>query len=226
MSKPSLKTDWRNISKKPYPPVGESQDRWVFINISIEDNYRDLRQAIIFGLIFMRFWPRSTSEKPFGASEIRFQKIVELIRDCKYSLHDLSCTELDNLNNLPRFNMPFELGLAMGNNRYSDSEKDVFVLDGVQHQFRKCCSDLECFDFPYHEKNPDIVITKIREWLDSQVPSDFPRGHYLVEQYHSFCEWLPIVCKEKYKLSPEELNFIDIANMSLAWIRDSAIDPN
>ena len=43
----------------------------------------------------------------------RLARIVSLIDECDLSLHDISRTEL-NPNRLPRFNMPFELGLAMG----------------------------------------------------------------------------------------------------------------
>lgn len=226
MSKPSSKSKRGTKSEDQYPPAGEPKDKWVFINISTDEDYRLMRQAIIFTLAFMRFWPRSTSEKPFGAEEVRFEKIIELIHECKYSLHDLSCIEPDPINNLPRFNMPLELGLAFGNKRYADANKEVFVLDGLEHQFRKCCSDLECFDFPHHNKNPDQVVKAIRNWLDLEVPPKFPKGNFLVQQYHDFCEWLVVFCEKEYHLKPEELTFKDLVNMSLAWAGINALAPS
>jgi hypothetical protein len=52
-------------------------------------------------------------EIPGGAR--RLDRILRLIRSCRYSFHDLSRVELDrNPPPTPRFNMPFELGLAIG----------------------------------------------------------------------------------------------------------------
>jgi hypothetical protein len=38
---------------------------------------------------------------------------MDIISGCKYSIHDLSRTELDKTTRLPRFNMPLELGLDL-----------------------------------------------------------------------------------------------------------------
>ena len=46
--------------------------------------------------------------------QTRIDKIFALIEQCRYGIHDLSPTELDAVNNLPRFNMPLELGLFLG----------------------------------------------------------------------------------------------------------------
>src|SRR6187551_1116802 len=37
---------------------------------------------------------------------IRFDKLVRLIEQCRYGIHDLSRTTPDSVNRLPRFNMP------------------------------------------------------------------------------------------------------------------------
>jgi len=50
---------------------------------------------------------------PYGGAR-RLDRIFDLIKSCRYSFHDLSRVELD-VRGLasPRFNLPFELGLAV-----------------------------------------------------------------------------------------------------------------
>lgn len=48
------------------------------------------------------------------AGDQRIDKINNIIKECKIGIHDISRTELDDHSNLPRFNMPLELGLFLG----------------------------------------------------------------------------------------------------------------
>ena len=67
--------------------------------------------AFIAGLSAFGLAPRATVE--LAGSQRRLERIVRLLRNCRYSFHDLSRVSLDrNPPATPRFNMPFELGLA------------------------------------------------------------------------------------------------------------------
>jgi hypothetical protein len=57
--------------------------------------------------------PRSALEIP-GPTR-RLDRILELISACRYSFHDLSRVQLSR--GAPRFNMPFEAGLAVASAR-------------------------------------------------------------------------------------------------------------
>jgi hypothetical protein len=49
---------------------------------------------------------RSRSEFPRGAVDVglvRFEKILQLVKACRFGIHDTSRTELDRRNRLPRF---------------------------------------------------------------------------------------------------------------------------
>jgi hypothetical protein len=59
------------------------------------------------------FTPRCARENDDGG-EVRIDKICRIIRDSPYGVHDISKTEPDPDSGLPRFNMPFELGLSSG----------------------------------------------------------------------------------------------------------------
>lgn len=89
----------------------------VFINCPFDSAYEPLFRGIVFTVNHMNFKPKSAIETA-DAGEPRLHKILDLIESCKYSIHDLSRTEIDPNHGLPRFNVPFELGLDLGCKRY------------------------------------------------------------------------------------------------------------
>jgi hypothetical protein len=85
----------------------------VFINCPFDDDYRALFRAIIFAVIACGFRARCALEIS-DAATARIEKIYKIISECGYGVHDISRTELDEVNQLPRFNMPLELGIFLG----------------------------------------------------------------------------------------------------------------
>jgi hypothetical protein len=84
-----------------------------FLNLPYDEKFKDLFLAYIAGVSAFGLVPRATLEIPGGKR--RLDRILQLIRDCRFSIHDLSRVELDHSNPpTPRFNMPFELGLTVG----------------------------------------------------------------------------------------------------------------
>jgi hypothetical protein len=91
------------------PPVDKDS---VFLNIPYDPAFEKLFLAYISGISAFGFTPRATLEIPFG--ERRLERILALILQSRYSIHDLSRVQLDrNAPRTPRFNMPFELGLTV-----------------------------------------------------------------------------------------------------------------
>ncbi len=68
------------------PPKHSS--RAVFLNIPYDEKFRRLYLAYVAGLIHLGLTPRATLEIPGG--RFRLEKILELIRSRRYSIHDLS----------------------------------------------------------------------------------------------------------------------------------------
>ena len=85
----------------------------VFVNCPFDDEYSPIRDAITFAIFDCGFVPRSALEEDDGGNT-RFDKIKHLISISKFGVHDISRTELDEDKNLPRFNMPLELGVFTG----------------------------------------------------------------------------------------------------------------
>jgi hypothetical protein len=121
-----------------------------FLNIPYDRRYESLYLAFIAGLSGFGLVPRATIEIP--TSDRRLDRIVELIRDCRYSFHDLSRVQLDRGRpSTPRFNMPFELGLAVDWSLGAGSSHEWFVFESTPHRLSKSLSDLNGTDPYIHE---------------------------------------------------------------------------
>jgi len=103
----------------------------VFINCPFDEEYKPIFDVIIFTVHDAGFVARCALEIS-DATQNRFEKIVKIISESKYGIHDISRTELDPLNSLPRFNMPLELGLFLGCRKFGSrkhSTKVCVILD-------------------------------------------------------------------------------------------------
>lgn len=123
----------------------------VFLNIPYDAQFENLFLAYIAGISAFGLVPRATLEIP-GSSR-RLEKILALMKECRYSIHDLSRVELDRTPpTTPRFNMPFELGLAVAQHGVGPgSKRDWFVCESVRHRLLKSLSDLNGTDPHIHD---------------------------------------------------------------------------
>src|SRR5512138_589795 len=89
----------------------------VFINVPFDRLYKKLFDALIFAAHDCGLVARSAREKDDG-SQVRLDKLFDIIGECRYGIHDLSRVTLDGKYRLPRFNMPLELGVFLMMRRY------------------------------------------------------------------------------------------------------------
>lgn len=139
----------------------------IFINCPFDDEYGPLLRALVYTIYRCGFAPRSALEED-DASDIRVDKIVRLIGKCKYGIHDISRTELDHQTHLPRFNMPFELGVFWGAKKFGDKiqkEKIALILEKDKYSYQKYFSDLNGVDVKAHSNKPEQIISSVRNWL-------------------------------------------------------------
>ena len=96
--------------------------------------------AYIAGLCAFRLEPRATLQIP--GCERRLDRILDLIGSCRYSFHDLSRVELSQKRPAtPRFNMPFELGLAVAWERFKEPSHTWCVFESRGRRIGKSLSD-------------------------------------------------------------------------------------
>lgn len=127
------------------PRVRES----VFLNVPYDAEFENLLLAYIVGISAFGFTPRATLEIPFG--QRRLDRILSLIRQSRYSIHDLSRVQLDRkAPRTPRFNMPFELGLTVALERSAHRDHSWIVCETVPHRIKKSLSDLDGTDAYIH----------------------------------------------------------------------------
>jgi hypothetical protein len=65
----------------------------VFLNVPYDSAFENLYLAYIAGLSAFGLIPRATLEIP--TSQRRLERILKLIQECGYSIHDLSRVQLD-----------------------------------------------------------------------------------------------------------------------------------
>ncbi len=128
--------------------VGKAKS--VFLNIPYDSASENLLLAYIAALAAFGFTPRATLEIPF--KQRRLDRIVRLIRVSDYSIHDLSRVQLDRKHpRTPRFNMPFELGLAVALERSVVRQHAWIVCETQRYRLNKSLSDLDGTDVYIHE---------------------------------------------------------------------------
>lgn len=144
----------------PLKQAPESSARSVFLNIPYDDRFKRLYLAYISGLIHLGLTPRATVEIPGGTN--RLKKILDLIRSCQYSIHDLSRVQLDPVvPRTPRFNMPFELGLAVALAAIDPAPHEWFVFESVPRRVSKSLSDLGGTDANIHHGTVEGVMREL-----------------------------------------------------------------
>ena len=80
----------------------------VFLNVPYDRQFENLYLAYVVGLTQLGLRINATLAVP---NQGRLARILDLIEESDFSIHDLSRTELSH--GIPRFNMPLELGLAL-----------------------------------------------------------------------------------------------------------------
>lgn len=141
----------------------------VFINCPFDSEYLKLLRPLLFTVIYVGLHPRIALETADGG-QARMEKILGLIRDSKYSIHDLSRMESTQAGELYRMNMPFELGIDFGCRHFGDDAqrgKKTLILEVHAHRYKAALSDLSGFDIEAHGDEPYRLITAVRHWLKS-----------------------------------------------------------
>jgi len=67
----------------------------VFINCPFDRQFAAIFDALIFTIYACGFRPRSARELDDGG-QARLEKLYAIIEQCRYGIHDLSRTELDD----------------------------------------------------------------------------------------------------------------------------------
>ena len=138
----------------------------MFINCPVDDGYRRLLDAIVFTCVHAGYFPWMAGSTGTVAVS-RVDRILEGLSLSRYSIHDLSRYVGEGSENLARFNMPLELGMAMalrGRNPSANAH-DWMVMTPAGHAYQRYISDLAGFDPAAHDGSQERVALAVLAWL-------------------------------------------------------------
>ncbi|MEX2534006.1 MAG: hypothetical protein WD273_00280 [Trueperaceae bacterium] len=148
-----------------------SFEKSVFVNCPLDDEYLPLLRPLLFTIVYLGFIPRIALER-LDSGEPRIQKILSLIEESSYAIHDLSRLKAAVKGEYFRLNMPFELGLDVGCRLYKDGKwttKKCLILEKEKYRYQAAISDLSNSDIAAHNDEPDEVTMQVRNWLNSEA---------------------------------------------------------
>ena len=201
----------------------------VFINCPFDEDYNDFFNATVFTIYRCGFLPRCAKEED-DALDTRINKILNIIDECRYGIHDISRIEL-NESGFPRFNMPFELGLYYSAKKFgndSQKKKRALVLEKNKYDYQKYISDLNGIDTKAHNGNKDELIREIRNWLNQSSRRTTIPGHItIIKDFDEFYIQLPEMLADS-GLDIENLTFNDLCLHIETWLEaiDELVDDN
>lgn len=162
----------------------------VFINCPFDDDYRLLFSSILFTIVSLGYNPRVSLESS-NALQVRLNKIIDLIKESKYSIHDLSRLKSSSIEEYSRMNMPFELGLDFGCKNYSkehDSKKCMIIAE-TKYEYMLAISDISGIDIKSHDGDVRKLMQHIRNWFHDNCDDNSEKFATHVEIYNDFWEW-------------------------------------
>jgi len=160
----------------------------VFVNCPFDDAYLPLLRPLLFCIIYLRLIPRIALEA-LDSGAPRFEKIVSLIKQSKYAIHDLSRLQSSAVGEYFRLNMPFELGLDVGCRLFrggQSSTKRCLILEAERFRYRAAISDLSNSDIAVHSNEPVNVVTEVRNWLNNEAKLKAPGAAEIWARFNEF----------------------------------------
>ncbi|MEP7268770.1 MAG: hypothetical protein ABI844_14170 [Saprospiraceae bacterium] len=193
----------------------------VFINCPFDNDYTSLLRPMAFTIVYLDYEPNIS--QTLSSSNIRIDQIKKHIKVCKYSIHDLSRCKAQLHGELPRFNMPFELGLDIGANEYGSKKlksKKILILESEKYHYQKVLSDISGQDIEDHKDDPLTLILKVRNWFSNIAKEKVLVGHKRIWfHYNEFLEDLTKELSRTYtKVDIENMPIGDFIKYSKDWI--------
>ena len=164
-----------------------SFEKNIFINCPFDEAYKKFLRPLIFTALYCGLEPQLAQTVDSGS--IRFHNILKMIRNSKFSIHDLSRMKAKKVGEIARFNMPFELGLDLGCKHIGKgklSTKKSLIIDTENHRYRSAISDLSGNDIEAYNGDPETLVRTVRNWLRTVSEDGLPSGSVIWENFNEF----------------------------------------
>jgi hypothetical protein len=196
----------------------------VFINCPLDEAYLPLLRPLIFTVAYLKFTPRLALERS-DSGEVRIEKIIELIEESQFAIHDLSRCRASKVGELFRLNMPLELGIDIGCKRFKQGKwqkKRCLILETERYRYQAAISDLSNSDIFAHGNDPQQIVIGVRNWLVQEakakpVPSSVIQGAFLD---FMTINYLRLRAENYTKSEIEKLPIAELKSRMLDWINE------
>jgi len=167
----------------------------VFLNYPFDEAFAALANAMSFavvagGLLPVCAYDLTAPDRP------RLEMLVEAIRSCHYSAHDLSRSQGEGPHNFARMNMPVEMGMALFHALQAQRhDHRCLFLVSTPHDYKTFASDLAGLDPRVHNGDEVRLLTDMYEWLRGVVPIALFNSQPTVEVIDKFFQFKDNVAK-------------------------------
>jgi hypothetical protein len=198
----------------------------VFVNCPFDNEHRDLLRPQLFCILALGFEPRIAVERADGA-EVRVEKIIELINESKFGIHDLSRLRAKKAKEYFRLNMPFELGLDYACRLYGSGnlfQKRILILEDKAHELKKALSDLSGSDVEPHNNEPVKICKIVRDWLSQSLGTSPAPPSELWARFNEFTgeNYLRLKGQNYSDQDIEDQPVRELINAMREWLRPAA----
>jgi hypothetical protein len=183
----------------------------VFINCPFDNKYTPLLRTLVFTTLYLDLTPHLS--QTISSSNIRINQIKQHIKSCKYGIHDLSRSKAMIKNELPRFNMPYELGLDIGAMEYGVARlktKKILILETERYHYQKVISDIAGQDIYSHDDNPQTLVKRVRDWFSINSDNKVAPTSEIWTAYNQFIDDLSNSLAANF--TPEEIQEMPIGD--------------
>lgn len=165
----------------------------VFLNIPFDGAYEPIFIGLVGALVHLGRRPTTVLELGGGAAP-RMDRLIGAIRGNAFSVHDLSRVEPSGrgAGAVPRFNMPFELGLAVAVSR-SESRRPrhgFVLLESKRFRLQRSLSDMNGYDPLIHHGTQGGAIHSMFEAFSAAEAADIGAARRLVRRLSQVADGL------------------------------------
>ena len=200
-------------------------DENIFVNCPFDDDYRQLLTAVIFVVQYLGFNPRLSLERS-DSGETRIVKILQLITESKFGIHDLSRIVSENENEFYRMNMPFELGIDYGCQKLKEGkwkDKRILILEKEPYRYQAALSDLSGSDIKNHDDDPLKLMKAVRDWLVTEDLKTGPSANMIWTKFNEFNAYLyNKAVEENGHESVDDLPVPEVMHHIKEWLENQA----
>jgi hypothetical protein len=160
----------------------------VFVNCPFDDDYMPLLRPILFTIVRLGLSPRIALES-MDSGSTRISKILSLVEDSRFAIHDLSRIRASRKGEFFRLNMPFELGLDIGCRVFKGGRratKKCLILEAERFRYQAAISDLSNSDIAAHGDDPARACAEVRNWLNNELRLQAPGPTAVWSEFNDF----------------------------------------